>query len=85
MKYTVLWPNGEVVTGASYEELEDAVRATQWSTYDSREEFRNEMLTRAKVWSGKVVLNVKTSEELILGLRDVNMFMLFTEDAGVHA
>jgi hypothetical protein len=49
----LIFPDGTIVTGASFKELEDALRASQWQEYDSRREFRTEMRHRAELWTGR--------------------------------
>lgn len=77
---TLLWPNGEITTGHTWREIEDAVRAAQWQMYPTRLDFRDEMVMRAEVWSGIMVKHGKTSEEFINNLSDAHMFMIVEED-----
>lgn len=54
-RISLIWPDGAIVSGATYAELENALRASQWTTYPSRRAFRREMRTRAAIWSGRRV------------------------------
>jgi hypothetical protein len=58
----VIFPSG-VVTGATFREAEDALRATQKRPYPSRRAFRRDMKRRAILWGGKRVASgpVQTS------------------------
>lgn len=49
----LIWPDGTIVTGRTFAELEDALRASQWTAYKTRREFRQELRRRAAVWSGR--------------------------------
>lgn len=49
----LIWPDGSIVSGATFAELEDALRASQWHTYKTRREFRRELRRRAELWSGR--------------------------------
>lgn len=49
----LIFTDGSLVTGRTYAELEDALRASQWHEYKSRREFRSEMRHRAALWTGR--------------------------------
>lgn len=49
----LIFPDGSIVTGATFEELEAALRASQWDTYTTRRAFRREMRRRAQLWTGR--------------------------------
>ena len=49
----LIFPDGSIVTGASYAELEEALRATQWHAFNTRRDFRREMRKRAALWTGR--------------------------------
>jgi hypothetical protein len=49
----LIFPDGSIVTGRTYQELEEALRATQWRPYKSRRAFRRDMRRRAENWSGR--------------------------------
>lgn len=49
----ILWPDGSRTSGDTYAEVERVIRAAQWSSFESRAEFRREMRHRAELWSGK--------------------------------
>lgn len=76
----LIWPNGEITTGKTWREAEEAARAAQWSPYKTRSEFRREMRRRAEVWSGERVKTGGSSEAFMRGLGEVNMFMIVEED-----
>lgn len=78
-RLSLIWPDGSIVSGASYRELEDALRATQWHEYRSRRAFRSEMRRRSGLWSGSPVrspLVPQTSEEFVRSLAASGMCML---------
>ena len=75
----IIWPNGELTTGKTFAEVERAIRATQWQTYATRRDFREELAARAKVWSGIIVPIRKSSEDFIRSLHKANMFMMFVD------
>lgn len=52
-RLNLIFPDGSIVSGASFAELEEALRATQWHTFKSRREFRREMRERAAIWTGR--------------------------------
>ena len=49
----LIWPDGTIISGRSFAEVEEALRASQWHTFGSRREFRQEMRRRAEIWSGR--------------------------------
>lgn len=49
----LIFPDGSIVTGRTFQELEEALRASQWHDFKSRREFRSEMRRRARLWSGR--------------------------------
>jgi hypothetical protein len=72
----LIWPNGEMSSGRTWVDAEDAVRASQWTSYASQEDFRDEMRKRATVWCGTIVPYTDESEAFLRSLGDVNMFMI---------
>jgi hypothetical protein len=52
VKITITWQDGSTTTGSSWAQTERAVRASQWSDYPTRTEFRRDMRHRCKVWTG---------------------------------
>lgn len=52
-RINLIWPDGSIVSGATFAEVEEALRATQWHTFQTRRAFRREMRKRAVVWSGR--------------------------------
>jgi hypothetical protein len=52
MRITVIWQDGAVTTGKSWEATEQAIRSQQWRRYSDRSAFRRDLRHRAKVWSG---------------------------------
>lgn len=77
----LIWPDGSIVTGANYRELEDALRASQWHTFETRREFRHEMRRRAALYTGKPIEAVgrQSSKQFIFSLVHSGVCML--EDA----
>lgn len=52
----VIWGNGTITTGRTWEEIEDTIRDKQWDKYPDELEFREEMARRAMVWSGTTLV-----------------------------
>lgn len=52
-RINLIWPDGSIVSGATFAEVEEALRASQWRTYPNRRAFRREMRRRAEAWSGR--------------------------------
>lgn len=78
---TLLWPDGKITTGATWEDVEDAVRAAQWHTFKTRREFRREMRRRAEVWSGeKPRRGARTSEAFMRSIGELGLFMVMEEE-----
>lgn len=74
----LLFPDGLTVRGATYREVEDALRAAQWDTYPSRRAFRREMRKRALVWSGTRVSLSLTSKGFLESLARAALFRIET-------
>jgi hypothetical protein len=51
----LIWPDGSITTGDTFAEVEAAVRASQWHTYERRRDFRRELRRRAEVYTGQRV------------------------------
>lgn len=79
---TLVFPDGSIITGKTWREVEMEMRATQWLTYKSRRTFRQDMRTRAFRWSGiPVKAGRMGAERFIRSLADAQMFLLvFGED-----
>jgi hypothetical protein len=80
---SLIWPDGSIVTGGSFAEVEDALRATQWTTYPSRRAFRREMRRRATLWTGRRVskpIAWQTSKAFIMTLVNSGMCILDESD-----
>lgn len=73
---TIVWPDGDITTAPTWRELEENMRATQWTTYYSREDFRNEMRRRANIWSGQFPRLSHTPKQFVKSLADTGMFLL---------
>lgn len=51
-----MWSDGSVTKGATWREVENAMRSGQrWEKYEDALEFREEMAHRALVWSGTII------------------------------
>lgn len=81
----LIWPDGSIVTGATYRELEDALRASQWHDFGTRREFRAELRHRAAIYTGKPFppIQFQTSKQFIHSLVHSGICML--EDARLPA
>lgn len=78
----LLFPDGTVVTGESWAEVERALRASQPYVYKSRREFRADMRHRAEVWSGRRQKPFPpwTSRAFIISLVEARMCQLLITD-----
>lgn len=78
----LLWPDGSLITADTWRELEDALRATQWSTFKSRRSFRREMRRRAAEWSGRKLkpVGIQSSREFIMSLVHADMCTLVIDE-----
>lgn len=73
----LLWPDGRLTSGKTYDEVEDALRAEQWYSYDTQEAFREDMRKRAYAWCGREpVGHGQTSRDFIDALAGCGMFVL---------
>ena len=79
-RITVIWGNGDITTGDTWREVEDNIRASQWDTYGSREEFRTEMRHRAYMWSGKFPYFAETSKGFVKSLAELGLFLVVEDD-----
>lgn len=70
-----IWPDGSIVAGSSYREVEDKLRADQWTTV-SRRRFREEMRDRAERWSGTRPPRRRTSRGFVRSLADAGLCMI---------
>lgn len=83
MTITLLFKDGTVVTGHSFPEVENALRAAQPYSYASRRAFRRDMRKRAMTWTGRVIKPFagRTSEAFLVALSQAGMFQIHvTED-----
>lgn len=48
----LLFPDGTLVRGSTWREVEDQLRAQQWTVFASRRKFRREFARRAILWGG---------------------------------
>jgi hypothetical protein len=78
----LIWPDGSIVSGATFAEVEEALRASQWHTFKTRREFRREMRRRAELWSGRTSKPVlyQTPKSFIYQLVHSGMCMLEETD-----
>ena len=82
---TLIWENGSLTTGDTWEEVEKKVRSSQWGRYDTRAEFRQDMRKRAHVWSGQKIAahEVKgnvSSEAFLKRLAEAGLFLIAMDD-----
>lgn len=77
-KINLIFPDGSLVSGDTFAEVEDALRASQWRTFKTRREFRREMRKRASLWTGRVQKPVlyQTPKAFIYQLVNSGMCML---------
>jgi hypothetical protein len=74
----LIFPDGSIVSGRTFQDLEGALRASQWQPFKSRREFRREMRRRAALWSGRHTKPVlyQTPKAFIYSLINSGMCML---------
>lgn len=75
----LIFPDGSIVSGASFREVEDALRATQWHSFATRRAFRREMRRRARLWSDarfSKPIPYQTSKQFIYSLANSGMLMV---------
>lgn len=79
-KITVTWWDGSTTTGATWAEVERALRAAQWVEYPSRLDFRLDMRHRAKVWNGvRPSIERASSEDFLRALEASSMCRIDVE------
>jgi hypothetical protein len=79
-KITLHWYDGGITTGATWREIEDNIRASQWFPFDSRHEFRDEMRARAIVWSGTHLPSMShNSEKFVRDLESAQFYSVEVE------
>jgi hypothetical protein len=76
-RLTLIWANNSITTGETWAELEEAIRAEQWSTYKTRLGFRRALVRRAKVWSSVHVSVLGSSRRFINALARTEAFQVF--------
>lgn len=78
----VIWTDGSRTTGDTWEEVEEAIRASQWVPYKSRRAFRQDMRHRAKVWGGTAppALGRVTSEKFLRALEAAGLCRIVTTE-----
>lgn len=81
-RINLVFPDGSIVSGATFAEVEDALRASQWHTYSTRRAFRREMRKRAAHWTGRVQKPVlyQTPKAFIYQLVNSELCMLEITD-----
>lgn len=81
-RLNLIWPDGSIVSGASFAELEEALRATQWHTFKTRRQFRREMRRRADLMTGRTSKPVlyQTPKAFIYSLINAELCMLEVTD-----
>jgi len=78
----LLFPDGKLVTGRTFAELEDALRASQFRPYKTRRAFRRDLRHRAAVWSGRTPKPVlyQTPKAFIYTLVNAGLCMLVSAE-----
>lgn len=77
-KLNLIFPDGSIVSGNSFADLEESLRASQWHAFKSRRAFRQEMRRRAALWSGRrpKPIQFQSSKAFIYHLVHSGMCML---------
>jgi hypothetical protein len=75
----VIWSNGQIDKAATWDELEEHVRATQWWAMEA-DEFRAVMQKRAHRWSLTDISTVGTSEEFFAELQRADLVRIIDGD-----
>jgi len=83
-RFTLIWTDNSITTGETYKELEEAIRASQWSTFKTRLGFRRAIVRRARVWSDVHVSVLGTSRQFIGALARTDSFMIIDDQGEAH-
>lgn len=79
----LIFPDGSMIAGASFDELEEALRADQYRTFKTRREFRRAMRRRAAMWDGRLFVKPvvrQSSRAFIYSLVQSGMCLLYEVD-----
>lgn len=80
MKITTIWPDGTLITGPSWRDLEEQLRSRQWQRY-SVGQLRREMRRRAEIWSGEgTQVRVSSARDLFRDLEACGMIRVEIEE-----
>ena len=81
-KITTIWPDGSLIAGESWRDVEEQLRARQWQKY-SVGQLRREMRRRAEVWSGEgTEVRVSSAEAMFRDLEASGMIRIEIEEGG---
>lgn len=72
----IVWPDGSMMRAGSWPELETKIRIGQWRSFATMAEFRRELASRAKAWSGSTVPVTGTSEDFLQGLAAAGLYLV---------
>lgn len=72
----LIWPDGKLTSGKTFEEVEEALRAEQWHSYETQEAFREDMRKRAYAWCGHEPTHGHTAQEFIEALAGCDLFVM---------
>jgi hypothetical protein len=80
-RISLVVPDGGAFIGASFQEVEEQLRAAQWHTYPTRADFRRDVMRRAGMWSGRpeTAIGRQSSETFIHQLADIGEYLLVEE------
>ncbi len=81
----IRWDNDERDVGSTWQEVLDHVRETQWRTYESEAEFREEMAWRAFNWSLTEIETGGTAEEFFRELERARVVRIEQDGSGTTA
>jgi hypothetical protein len=76
----IQYPDGDWSVGKSWRELEGAMRAREYETFETRHDFRSEMRKRAFLASGTKIPMGLTSHQFMLALAKAGLFQIKEEN-----
>jgi len=77
-QWAILWPDGSVLSADTPGALLNRLALLQWEQPCSEEQLRARLIDRAKAWSGVIVSEDLSDEDLLAALADAGMFALNT-------
>jgi len=77
-QWAILWPDGSVLSADTPGALLNRLALLQWEQPCTEAQLRARLVDRAKAWSGCIVREDLSDEDLLAALADAGMFALNT-------